>query len=86
MSPKPSEFEHRAQRELPKILGELASAPAEAVHVSRTSRTADFIIDLPGRRLVAEAKASARTGETVLMSPALEQLAESFQGLLEGRS
>jgi len=81
MSPKPSEFEHRAQRELPKIFGELASAPAEAVHVSRTSRTADFIIDLPGRRLVAEAKASARTGEVAQAARRAKEAAAELGGL-----
>lgn len=81
MSPKPNEFERRAARELPTILAALARAPADAIRISRTSRAADFVIDLPGRRLVAEAKASARTGDVAQAARRAREAAAEVGGL-----
>ncbi len=81
MSPKANEFERRAERELPKILAELIRAPADAIRISRASSVADFVIELPGRSLVAEAKASARTGDVAQAARRARDAAAQVGGL-----
>lgn len=80
MSPKADEFERRAERELPKIVGELADAPVDSIRISPTT-AADFTIDLPGRKLIAEAKASARTGDVAQAARRAREAAAEVGGL-----
>ena len=76
------QFEQRAERELPRLLAELIDASPDDVHVSRASRSADFVIDLPGgRRLVADAKTSSRSAEVAFAARQVEAAAEDLGGL-----